>query len=58
MIHCVDELSITTDKAGAREYAKVSYPVRYGVYNEIKTKDYIFQFDLRGELEVYPGAPR
>ena len=55
MIHRVDELTITTDKAGAREYAKVSYPIRYGVYDEIKTRDYLFQFDLRGEIKYIQG---
>ena len=55
MIHYVDDLTITTDKTGAREYAKVSYPIRYGVYDEIKTRDYIFQFDLRGEIKYIQG---
>jgi hypothetical protein len=55
MIHYVDDLTITTDKAGAREYAKVSYPIRYGVYDEIKTRDYLFQFDLRGEIKYIQG---
>ncbi len=55
MIHYVDELTITTDKTGAREYAKVSYPIRYGVYDEIRTRDYIFQFDLRGEIKYIQG---
>jgi hypothetical protein len=55
MIHYIDDLTITTDKAGAREYAKVSYPIRYGVYDEIKTRDYLFQFDLRGEIKYIQG---
>ncbi len=55
MIHHIDDLTITLDKAGDREYAKVSYPIYYGLYDEIKTRDYIFRFDLRGEIKYIRG---
>jgi hypothetical protein len=42
---------ITPDKTGVFEYAKVSYPVRYGKISEIRTDDHIFQFNLNGELK-------
>jgi hypothetical protein len=55
MIHRVDDLTITTGKAGVGQYAKVSYPIRYGVYDEIKTVEYVFQFNLRGEIKHIQG---
>jgi hypothetical protein len=51
----IGDLNITLNKEGAREYSKVSYPIRYGVYSEIKTPDYIFQFNLNGEIKFIQG---
>jgi hypothetical protein len=48
-------LSITLNKEGTREYAKVSYPIRYGFYSEITTADYVFQFNLNGEIKFIQG---
>ncbi len=55
MVYHVDGLAVTLGKAGAREYIKVSYPIRYGSYDEIRTKDFVFQFNLLGELKYIQG---
>jgi hypothetical protein len=51
----IDNLRITLDREGARFYSKVSYPLRYGRFSEIKTPNYIFQFNLNGELKFING---
>jgi len=50
-----DNLSIILNKQGSREFAKASYPIRYGRFAEIKTPDYIFQFNLNGEVKYIQG---
>lgn len=37
-------------KNGSKRYAKVSYPIRCGVYSELETDDYIFHFNLNHEI--------
>ena len=51
----IDNLHITVDKEGAHAYSKVSYPLRYGRFTEIKTSEYVFQFNLNGELKFING---
>ena len=53
-----NNLSITLDKEGSREFTKVSYPIRYGRFSEIKTPDYVFQFNLNGEIKYIQGRSR
>ena len=53
--YLLDNLAITTDKQGAARYTKASYPVRYGRYGEIKTADYLFEFNLNGEIKTIRG---
>jgi len=36
---------------GSKKYAKVSYPIRYGFFSEIEYSDYLFQFNLNGEVK-------
>jgi hypothetical protein len=48
-------VDVATQKQGAREYSKVSYPIRYGIYNEVRTDDYIFQFNMLGEIRYIRG---
>lgn len=48
-------LKITLKKCGAQEYAKMSYPLRYGIYSEIETKEAVFQFNLNGEITFAKG---
>jgi radical SAM superfamily enzyme YgiQ (UPF0313 family) len=49
--------SIILDKEGDRNYSKVSYPIRYGRFAEIKTSDVILQFSLNGEIKYIQGRP-
>lgn len=51
----IDNIEITLEKYGAREYTKVSYPLRYGRFSEIKTPEYVFQFNLNGEIKFIEG---
>lgn len=51
----INDLDITLNKRGADKYAKISYPLRYGVFSEIKTKTHTFQFNLNGEIKTIQG---
>ena len=53
--HRLHNLEITLNRRGAARFAKVSYPIRYGRYNEIKTPDYVFQFNLNGRIRYISG---
>ncbi len=53
--HQIDNLTITLNKTGARQFAKVSYPIRYGRYAEIKTPAYTYQFNLNHEIKYIQG---
>ena len=44
------EIKITLNKKGFNKYTKISVPVKYGIYSEIETKEYIFQFNLNNEI--------
>jgi len=55
MVYGTDKMTITTQLIGAREYTKVSYPIRYGVYDEVRTREYVFQFNLHGEIKYVSG---
>ena len=35
----IDDLTIALNKEGAREFSKVSFPIRYGRFSEIQTSD-------------------
>ena len=54
-IYQLGDLNITLNKKGSGEYTKASYPIRYGRFSEIKTPDYIFQFNLNGEIKFIQG---
>jgi len=54
-IYKIDDLSITLNKEGADRYIKISYPIRYGRFHEIKTPDYTFQYNLNGEIKTIQG---
>jgi len=51
----LDNLIITMNKEGSREFSKVSFPIRYGLFSEIRTPEYLFQFNLNGEIKVIQG---
>ncbi len=41
---------ITIDKPGADTYIKISYPLKYGIYSEIETRDAVLQFNCNHEI--------
>ena len=43
-------LSIELNCQGSREYTKVSFPVKYGLFSKLETCDYIFEFNLNHEI--------
>ena len=51
----MDSYEITLDKPGADRFVKESYPIRYGRFSEIRTPEYLFQFDLNGEIRFIRG---
>jgi hypothetical protein len=53
--HLLDHFCITLNKEGAKEYVKVGFPLRYGRFSEIQTPDYLFQFNLNGEIKYIQG---
>ncbi len=57
-IYDLGDLSIAVDQEGSREYAKVSYPLRYGRFSEIRTGDHIYRFNLNGEIKFIQGRGR
>src|SRR6056297_3882951 len=56
--HTVEDLTVTLEKEGADRYIKISYPLRYGVYSEVRTPDDTFQFNLNGEIKTIQGHGR
>ena len=50
-----DEPEIYPVIKGADQYSKVSYPLRYGHYSEIRTGEYVYQFNLEGEIKFIAG---
>lgn len=53
--YTVEDLTITLEKEGADRYIKISYPIRYGIFSEIKSPTYTFQFNLNGEIKTIQG---
>lgn len=53
--YLIDGYEITLRKKGSNEYTKTSYSIRYGVYSEIKTPDFIYQFNLNDEIKHIQG---
>ena len=51
----LNNFNITVDKKGANRFEKVSYPIRYGIFSEIKTPQYLLQFNLNGEIKHIRG---
>lgn len=52
------EINLNLNVSGARRYAKVSYPARYGRLAEITTPAHCFQFNLNGEIKYLQGIGR
>ncbi len=53
-----DNLKISLNIKGSEHYTKISYPVKYGIYSEIETKDFIIQFNLNHEIKRAAGKGR
>ncbi|MCB2226986.1 MAG: radical SAM protein [Desulfarculaceae bacterium] len=51
----VKNLAISIDKDGAGGYAKATYPIRFGKYSEIRTPDYEFHLNQKGEIKFIRG---
>ena len=51
----LDQFTIGIHRHGAKYYTKASYPVRYGKYSEIKTTEYLFAYNLNGEIKTLRG---
>jgi hypothetical protein len=51
----LDHFIITPNQEGLREFSKVSFPIRYGRFSEIKAPDTIYQFNLSGEIKYIQG---
>ena len=49
-VHLLDS-KISVDYEGSKTYAKVSYPIRYGLTSEIAYGDLLMQFNLNGEVK-------
>ncbi len=56
--HRLNDLKITLEREGAKRFTKTSYPIRYGRYSEIETRNYHFQFNLNGEIRFIRGLNR
>jgi hypothetical protein len=54
----LSNFEITMDNEGADRFVKVSYPLRYGRFSEIKTPEYLLQFNLNGEIKYIRGRSR
>ena len=54
----LNNLDITLEREGAKRFTKASYPIRYGRYSEIETRDYRFQFNLNGDIKYIRGLNR
>jgi radical SAM superfamily enzyme YgiQ (UPF0313 family) len=51
----IEDLIITPAKKGADKYAKISYPLRFGMFSEIRNNAYTYQFNLNGEIKTIQG---
>ncbi len=45
-----DDLSIFLNIRGNNEYVKVSYPVKYGIFSRLETREMILEFNLNHEI--------
>jgi hypothetical protein len=50
-----EDIIVSLNEEGSREYAKVSYPIRYGRYAQISDREYIYQFNLSGRIKFIQG---
>ena len=53
----LNNLDISLEREGAERFTKASYPIRYGRYSEIETREYLFQFNLNGDIKYICSFP-
>jgi hypothetical protein len=49
-VHTTPEFSMELCCHGNDRYTKVSYPVKYGLFSRLETRDYILEFNLNHEI--------
>lgn len=54
-IYRFGNMEVIPERGGLAEFTKLSCPIRYGRFAEIRTPDYIFQFNLNGEIKFIQG---
>jgi len=52
----LQNFKISVDCVGSKTYAKVSYPIRYGLYSEMDFNGFRFQFDLNRAVKYITGT--
>ncbi|TKB25737.1 radical SAM domain-containing protein [Desulfopila sp. IMCC35006] len=57
-IYATKDVKITHLKQGSTTYSKMSFPIHCGIYSEIETKEFIFQFNLNSEIFRAKGKGR
>jgi hypothetical protein len=50
-IYKTDQFSLSLNIRGNQEYTKVSYPVKYGIFSRLETRDQILEFNLNHEIK-------
>ena len=50
-----EDLSIDLNCRGNTEYTKISYPVKYGIFHRLETRDLIMEFNLCHEIRHAKG---
>ncbi len=51
----LNNLSVTIEKEGAGSFTKARFPAPFGKYSEIRTSEYEFRFNLKGEIKFIRG---
>ena len=49
-IYTLNNCRITCNKPGSPVYTKISFPVHCGLFTELETEEFIFHFNLNGEI--------
>jgi hypothetical protein len=55
---CLGDMVVIVNTRGAIAMAKGAYPARYGLYGEIRTKEFAFHFNPTGEIRYIRGLTR
>lgn len=55
---CLGDIVIIINTRGAIAMAKGEYPARYGLYGEIRTREFAFHFNPTGEIRYIRGLTR